>query len=274
MVILAPKREGKGPKTHLSSSSSNKRPVTRKNPDPEPVAAVSDTEKLLRKPKVLSGQSSLSKGKLSLEISQVESSEIIKTQSNEDLNLESEIKPVILLDIVSFPSTISELSLEHKKLLIELIKHEYPDILPVIEILIGHNKNIKSEPETSLSSLGSISFEDFGSHYFSFENPLFLTPLVDHSQEEKSLFDKDQDSTSIHISCDTQGTPCPSTSPILLPSRAPKIANMATDIMDEIVATRYAPLVLPQVMYAFPPNDYMRYFPRFNGDGSVSAEEH
>jgi hypothetical protein len=49
---------------------------------------------------------------------------------------------------------------------------------------------------------------------------------------------------------------------------------MAADRMDEIVAARYAPLVLPQVMYAFPPNDYMRYLPKFNGDGSVTVEEH
>ena len=65
MVILAPKREGKGPKTPLNSSSSNKRPVTRKNPDLEPVAAVLDPEKLLRKPKVLSSQSLLLKEKIS-----------------------------------------------------------------------------------------------------------------------------------------------------------------------------------------------------------------
>ena len=49
---------------------------------------------------------------------------------------------------------------------------------------------------------------------------------------------------------------------------------MAADRMDEIVAARYAHLVLPQVMYAFPPNDYMRYLPRFNEDGSVTAKEH
>ena len=49
---------------------------------------------------------------------------------------------------------------------------------------------------------------------------------------------------------------------------------MVEDRMDEIVAARYAPLVLPQVMYAFQPNDYMRYLPRFNGDGSVTAKEH
>jgi hypothetical protein len=245
VVILAPKREGKGPKTPLNSSSSNKRLVTRKNPNPKPVAAVPDPEKLLRKHKFLFNQSSLSKGKLSSESYQAESSEIIKTQSNEDLNPESEIKPVIEPDIVSFPSTVSELNPEQKKLLIELIKQEYPYILPMIEISIGHNTNIKRKPETSLSSLGSVSSEDFRSHYFSFENPMFLTPLVDHSQEEKYLSDKDQDSTSIHISIDTQVTPCPSASPILLASRAPKIANMVADRMDEIVAARYAPLVLP-----------------------------
>jgi hypothetical protein len=54
MVILDPKREGKGPKTPPTSSSSSERPVTRKNLDPEPVAAVPDPEKLLRKPKVIS----------------------------------------------------------------------------------------------------------------------------------------------------------------------------------------------------------------------------
>jgi hypothetical protein len=52
-----------------------------------------------------------------------------------------------------------------------------------------------------------------------------------------------------------------------------KIVNMVADKMDEIVAARYAPLILPQVMFAFPPNDYMRYLPRFNGDGEVTVEE-
>ena len=111
MVILAPKREGKGPKTPPTSSSSTKRPVTRKNLDPEPVAAIPDPEKLLRKSKVIPGQSSLSKGKLHSKISQAQSSEIIKLQSDEEVIPESEIKPVIEPVTVSFPSTISELNL-------------------------------------------------------------------------------------------------------------------------------------------------------------------
>jgi hypothetical protein len=52
---MAPKREGKGPKTPLTSSSSTKTPVTRKNLGHEFVAAVPDPKKLLRKPKVVSG---------------------------------------------------------------------------------------------------------------------------------------------------------------------------------------------------------------------------
>jgi hypothetical protein len=274
VVILAPKREGKGPKIPLNPPSSNKRPVTRKNPDPEPVAAVPDPEKILRKPKVLSGQSSLSKGKFSSENPQAESSEIIKTQSNEDLKPESEIKPVVVSDIVSFPSNVSELNPEQKKLLIELIKQEYPDFLPVTENSRGPSTGVKSEPETPSSSFESFSSEDFGSHYFSFDNPLFLSPLANHSPEEKSPSAEDQNLVTVHISCNTQGTLSPAASPILLTPIALNTANMAADRMDQIVAARYAPLVLPQVMYAFPPNDYMKYLPRFNGDGSVTAEEH
>jgi hypothetical protein len=79
---------------------------------------------------------------------------------------------------------------------------------------------------------------------------------------------------TIHISCNTQGTLSPTASPIFLTPKAPKTVNMAVDRMDEIFAARYAPMVLPQVMYDFPPNEYMRYLPRFNGDGSMTAEEH
>jgi hypothetical protein len=53
----------------------------------------------------------------------------------------------------------------------------------------------------------------------------------------------------------------------------PKIENMVVNRMDTIVAERYAHLILPQVMYAFPPNDYMKYFPGFNGEGGVTIEE-
>jgi hypothetical protein len=274
VVILAPKKEGKGPKIPKNPSPSNKRPGTRKNPDPEPVAVVPDPEKILRNSKVLPIHSSHSKGKLSSENSQAESFEIIKTQANEDLEPESEIKLVVESDIVSFPTNVSELNSEQRKLLIELIKQEYPFLLSETGNLRVPNTSIKIETETSSSSCESFSFEDFGAHYCYFDNPLFLSPLDDHSPKEKYPSTERQGSGAIHISCNIQGIVSPATSPILLTPLALSTANMAADRMDQIVAARYAPLVLPQVMYAFPPNDYMRYLPRFNGDGSVTVEEH
>jgi hypothetical protein len=260
VVILAPKREGKGPKTPPNSSSSTKRPVSRKNLDPELVATVPDLEKLSRKPKVICGESSLSKGQLSSKRFQGQSSEIIKPQSDEEVTPESEIKPVIEPATISFPSTILELNLNQWKLLAELIEEEHSNTLFVAEALRDHNKYIKSEPKILSSSFGSLSYEEIKPHYYSFENPLFLGPSFDSSLEKKPLFAEDQDSLSVHLSCHTQGTVSPSTSPILLTpkSQTPKIANMALNRMDAIVAARYAPLILPQLMYAFPPNDYMK----------------
>jgi hypothetical protein len=49
---------------------------------------------------------------------------------------------------------------------------------------------------------------------------------------------------------------------------------MAVNMMDAIVAARYAPLVLPVALHAFLATNYMKYLPRYNGEGEVSVEEH
>ena len=46
------------------------------------------------------------------------------------------------------------------------------------------------------------------------------------------------------------------------------------DMMDRMVASRYAPLVIPQPLNAFPAGDYQKYSPRFNGQGETTVEEH
>jgi hypothetical protein len=109
-----------------------------------------------------------------------------------------------------------------------------------------------------------------------FENPLFLEPSSYFSPEKKPLFSEDQELISAQLSFFTQGRVSLSTSPVLLTPTAqtPKVVNMVVNRMDAIVAARYAPLNLPQVMYAFPPNDYMKYFLIFNGEGEVNVEEH
>ena len=48
--------------------------------------------------------------------------------------------------------------------------------------------------------------------------------------------------------------------------------NPPMDMMDRMVAARYAPLVLPQLLHALPGHDYQNYMPRFNGQGETTAE--
>ena len=50
--------------------------------------------------------------------------------------------------------------------------------------------------------------------------------------------------------------------------------NPPMDMMDRMVAARYAPLVLPQPLHALPGGDYQKYMPRFNGQGETTTEEH
>jgi hypothetical protein len=44
--------------------------------------------------------------------------------------------------------------------------------------------------------------------------------------------------------------------------------------MDAIIVARYAPLVLLVGLHALPTTDYMKYVPRYNGEGDVIVEEH
>ena len=50
--------------------------------------------------------------------------------------------------------------------------------------------------------------------------------------------------------------------------------NQPIDMMDRMVAARYAPLVLPHPLNALPGGDYQKYLPRFNGQGETTVEEH
>ena len=45
--------------------------------------------------------------------------------------------------------------------------------------------------------------------------------------------------------------------------------------MDLMVVVRYAPLVLPQHLNALPQGDYLKYLPKFTGEGDgVTTEDH
>jgi hypothetical protein len=49
---------------------------------------------------------------------------------------------------------------------------------------------------------------------------------------------------------------------------------MDTNRMDSIISAKYAPLILPIGLHALPTTDYIKYFPRYNGEGDVTTEEH
>jgi ribonuclease HI len=51
-------------------------------------------------------------------------------------------------------------------------------------------------------------------------------------------------------------------------------ANPPLNRMDAIVAARYAPLILPNPMNPLPAGDYLKYMPKFTGEGDITAEEH
>jgi hypothetical protein len=44
--------------------------------------------------------------------------------------------------------------------------------------------------------------------------------------------------------------------------------------MDAIVAARYAPLILPNPTNPFPAGYYLKYMPKFTGEGDITTEEH
>jgi hypothetical protein len=50
--------------------------------------------------------------------------------------------------------------------------------------------------------------------------------------------------------------------------------NPPMKAMEAIIATRYAPLVLPQLLNALPPEGYLKQLPKFTGEGDITAEEH
>jgi hypothetical protein len=95
---------------------------------------------------------------------------------------------------------------------------------------------------------------DLSSLAFSLDHLLFPTPLQDSFPVAPSQ------------------TPSPPSSP---PPNIPMVgANPPLNRMDAIVAARYAPLILPNPTNLFSARDYLKYMPKFTGEGDITAEEH
>ena len=66
-------------------------------------------------------------------------------------------------------------------------------------------------------------------------------------------------------------TPSPPNYP---PPNIPMVgANPPLNRMDAIVVARYAPLILPHPMNPLPSGDYLKYMPKFTGEGNITAED-
>ena len=44
--------------------------------------------------------------------------------------------------------------------------------------------------------------------------------------------------------------------------------------MERILVSRYAPLNLPNPLVVMPTGDYLKYMPKFTGEGGFTVEEH
>jgi len=51
-------------------------------------------------------------------------------------------------------------------------------------------------------------------------------------------------------------------------------ANPPLNRMDAIFPARYDPLILPYPMNPLPVGDYLKYMPKFTGEGDITTEEH
>jgi hypothetical protein len=96
------------------------------------------------------------------------------------------------------------------------------------------------------------------------KNLEFASPENHNSKEHQTSSTPDSTSSSSPTS-----TPA---APINL--QIPIAQAMAANRMNAIIVARYAPLVLPVGLHALPATDYMKYLPRYNGEGDVTAEEH
>jgi hypothetical protein len=92
----------------------------------------------------------------------------------------------------------------------------------------------------------------------------FASPENHNSKEPQTYSTPDSTSSS-----------SPASTPVApINIQIPIAQAMAANRMDVIIAARYAPLVLLVGLHALPTTDYMKYLPRYNGEGDVTAEEH
>jgi hypothetical protein len=260
-----------------------KRAHTRANPE-GPLTSVPDPEKIISKGKALHRQASGSAAAIDSGIP-IDSHISISEKSFEtpaEIQKSKEIKSpsqAVRVEEPSFSSNITDSALEteissHPKEHSSSssfnsspskpskgVLHTYTN-LPVLEEIL---QDLSSKGEENLASLLS---QFYKASYFPSTSETVVQGEVRQSFISNSGNLSPPSSPPSYLS--------PPLSPTSSSSESTTKVIMAVPLtrMEQILANRYAPLVLPNPLSAMPTGDYQKYMPKFTGAGEYTAEEH
>jgi hypothetical protein len=232
---------------------------TRSNPQLPLVPTKADPEKILKK------------GKDSLKIFSA------ATSASRELP-DSTLDTLDLLSSkISLPSTKVSKKLDFEEFLVEYysfeteLKEEKNDIFSSLDI----EKCFSLDSFEDFPTLGlatPLSVKNFATKEVEILSPFQTLPSSSKTQPSVVKTETPPSSFPSSPNLHTVKSPFPSCSPRIQNQMA--VVNPPANMMDAIVAVRYAPLVLPQLVNALPPGDYLKCMPKFTGEEDITAEEH
>jgi hypothetical protein len=258
-----------------------KRAHTRANPE-GPLTSVPDPEKIISKGKALhrqaSGSAAASDSGVPIDtqsliseksFAEIENSKEIKNSSQaaraEEPSFSSNITHSALeIEVSSHPQEHSSpysLNSSPNKLS-KGVLHTYTNLLVLEEIL----QDLSSKGEENLALLLN---QFYKASYF----PSTFETVV--QSEVRQSFTSNSGNLSPPSS--PPDYPYPPLSPTSSSSSSiikTIMAGQTQTRMEQILANRYAPLILPNPLSAMPTGDYQKYMPKFIGVGEYTAEEH
>jgi hypothetical protein len=271
-----------------------KRAHTRVNPE-GPFTSVPDPEKIISKGKALQRQASGSASAIDSGIptdthlfisekSFVES--LAETQNSQEIKISSQVSKV---EEPSFSSNITDFVLEvdisfHPK---ELNTKSSPQKEDSSSSLFDSSPSKPSKGvlhtytnlpvlEEILHDLSSKGEENLALLLSQFYRASYFPPTSETSTQGEVI----QPFLSNSGNSSPPSPPMSSSSPLSSPTSSSSVSTtktaMATPLtrMEQILANRYAPLVLPNPLSTMPTSDYQKYMPKFTGVGEYTAEEH
>jgi hypothetical protein len=262
-----------------------KRSHTRANPEGPLTTSVPDPEKIISKGKALQRHASRSAREFDSGIqtdthpsifnkplieapAEIQDSQEIKNSSQvskvEEPSFSSNITDSILeIDISSHPKELNTESSKQKENSSSSSFDSSP-IKPSKGILYTHtNLPVLEEILHDLSSNGE---ENLAFLLGQFYKASYFSPTYEPSAQDEVR----------QPFYSNSGSSSPPSSPTSSSSVSITKTVMAAPLtrMEQILANRYAPLVLPNPLSAMPTGDYQNYMPKFTGAGEYTVEEH